>query len=275
MRLGDEYGEKGGQYCRYVGSDVKECSIIAYLINANDENIEKPIGRLLIKPFINVKDNNDIILGDDKKVYGNDVRDILRNTVEKWLEEVNGKDKYGIYKLNQKLYKDGKEFITKGLSKEEQILFDLGIENFTINKDGSVDVEGNVNLSQRGLKKIPINFNKIGGYFSLSRNKITSLEGLPKEINGGLYLSDNQITSLKGLPEKINGSLYLSGNKITSLVGLPKEINGSLALFNNKITSLEGLPKKIDGNLDLGNNPVKFTKEEVRAVCDVKGGVIV
>ena len=53
--------------------------------------------------------------------------------------------------------------------------FKYGIINYTINKDFSIDVNENVNLSNRGLKKLPLKFNKVNGYFDCSRNNLTSL----------------------------------------------------------------------------------------------------
>ena len=62
------------------------------------------------------------------------------------------------------------------------------ITNYTINPDGSIDVDGNVNLSYMGLTKIPIKFNKVSGYFDCSYNFITSLEGCPREVVGNFFV---------------------------------------------------------------------------------------
>ena len=49
------------------------------------------------------------------------------------------------------------------------------IENYTINPDGSIDVNGNVSLSEYEIKKIPIKFNKVNGYFSCLECGLTTL----------------------------------------------------------------------------------------------------
>jgi len=59
------------------------------------------------------------------------------------------------------------------------------IVNYTINHDGSIDVDGDVNLYNKRLTKIPIKFNKVTGYFTCCDNEITSLEGCPN------YVGDN------------------------------------------------------------------------------------
>jgi|ERR1035437_1531899 hypothetical protein len=49
----------------------------------------------------------------------------------------------------------------------------------------SVDVNGNVELSNEKLEKLPnINFNKINGNVDLACNRLTSLEHCPKEVSG-------------------------------------------------------------------------------------------
>ncbi len=56
------------------------------------------------------------------------------------------------------------------------------IKNYTINPDESIDVNNvneGVNLYNKGLKKLPLKFNKINGDFDCDDNKLTSLEGSP------------------------------------------------------------------------------------------------
>ena len=61
-----------------------------------------------------------------------------------------------------------------------------------INPDGSYDVDGDVDLSNMNLDKIPVKFNLVGGYFYCSNNNLTSLEGCPKEVGGDFYCSYNK-----------------------------------------------------------------------------------
>ena len=57
----------------------------------------------------------------------------------------------------------------------ESICKKYGITNYSINIDGSIDVDSDVNLSEKKLTKLPLKFNKVGGYFNCSYNKLTSL----------------------------------------------------------------------------------------------------
>ena len=93
------------------------------------------------------------------------------------------------------------------------------IKNYSINSDGSIDVEGSVYLFNMNLDKLPLKFNKVGGYFGCSNNKLTTLEGCPKEVGDTFYCSSNKLTSLKGGPEKVYDMFYCGGNPLESLDG--------------------------------------------------------
>ena len=56
------------------------------------------------------------------------------------------------------------------------------ITNYTINEDGSIDVDGDVNLSGAKLTKLPLNFRSVSGNFNCSYNQLTSLEGSPQSV---------------------------------------------------------------------------------------------
>ena len=53
-------------------------------------------------------------------------------------------------------------------------------------------------------------------------------------------------------------------------------MNGQYFLCdNNKLTSLKGCPKEIFEDFHCSDNDVKFTKDDVRALCKVKGNIYV
>lgn len=92
------------------------------------------------------------------------------------------------------------------------------IENYTINEDGSIDVNGDVFLYGLGLTELPINFNKVSGTFDCSNNKLTTLKGCPKCVGGNFSCGVNYLTDLKYSPKVIHGSFYCSGNNLKSYV---------------------------------------------------------
>jgi hypothetical protein len=114
------------------------------------------------------------------------------------------------------------------------------IYNYTINEDDSINVQGNVDLWGDGFTKIPLNFNRVSGYFDCQSNQLTSLEGCPKYVGDYFDHSNNELTSLEGGPKYVGGFFTCGNNKITSLEGCPKYVGGFFNCRHNNITSLEG-----------------------------------
>jgi hypothetical protein len=82
----------------------------------------------------------------------------------------------------------------------ESICKKYNIENWTLNEDGSIDVDGDVNIYYKGLNKLPLRFRNVSGYFNCSNNNLTSLEGSPKSIGSGFFCYNNNLISLEGVP---------------------------------------------------------------------------
>ena len=137
----------------------------------------------------------------------------------------------------------------------EEICEKYGIKNYTINDDGSVDVDGLVDLSNEVLTEIPLNFNKVQGEFSCASNNLTDLKGSPKWVGGSFYCNHNNLTTLSGSPESVGGHFNCSNNKLTTLEGSPKSIGDGFDCDGNNLTSLKGCPKNIGQNFNAdGNN---------------------
>ena len=130
------------------------------------------------------------------------------------------------------------------------------ISNYTINEDGTVDVDGDVSLSWLRLTKIPLKFGKVTGFFSCNYNKLTSLEGCPKFVGGVFSCSGNQLTTLDGGPETVLGEYYCSNNQLKTLEGGPEVVIGGYYCYNNKLVSFKGFPEDFDGYISIIDNPV-------------------
>ena len=105
-----------------------------------------------------------------------------------------------------------KKSIEKWLSK-------MNINNYSL-RSNLVDVEGDVNLSDRNLEVIPVQFGIVKGYFICSGNNLKSLEGSPKTVGGYFDCSDNKLKSLKGCPKTVGGSFICFRNPL-KIQGLP------------------------------------------------------
>ncbi len=125
----------------------------------------------------------------------------------------------------------------------DEICREYNIINYTINSDNIVDVNGNVDLWDRGLKSIPLNFNIVNGYFNCGWNHLTSLKGCPVRVGDWFSCWDNKLTSLQYSPKYIdNGYFSCSYNKIESLQYCTELIRGYFHCHNNKLTSLQYHP---------------------------------
>ena len=112
---------------------------------------------------------------------------------------------------------------------------EMGIENYTINSKGEIDVDGDVLIDSRIFNDIelPYKFGTIKGFFSLERCKnLTSLKNCPNEV--GKYFSCS---------------------------------------FCSKIDSLDGFPKEVGSDFWCVHCRRLFTKQEVKSLCKVKGDI--
>ena len=111
------------------------------------------------------------------------------------------------------------------------------IKNYTVNSDGSIDVDGNVYLDNQKLTELPLKFNNVKGSFYCPFNKLKTLKGSPKYITGSFDCSNNILTSLELSPKEVNGNFYCSNNKLTSLDNGPDVVNGDFYSKDNKLTT--------------------------------------
>ena len=168
-----------------------------------------------------------------------------------------------------------------------------GIENWSINSEGLVDVSGDVFLIEPGQypslgykgSRLPLDFGHISGDFTCDFGNLTTLQGAPKTVDGNFSCRGNKLTSLEGVPQKIKGRFeckynnletleggpkYVggtqydcSGNNLRNLKGSPKVARGSFICANNKLTSLEGAPEEVWGSFLCNNN---------KTLTSLKGG---
>jgi hypothetical protein len=143
-----------GMNMRYVMRDVKKGTIVAYVIKKEDTNINDPINRLLIKPFV---DGEKTMLGTDGVYFSEEHGDRevvgFRDTVENWLETKQG-EVGGEYELDSELYPDGVNVINpntkvhRTLSKRFDYVSETSGKFFKIKdkKDlwGIADLKGNI-----------------------------------------------------------------------------------------------------------------------------------
>ena len=170
--------------------------------------------------------------------------------------------------------KTDKDFIHSKLY--HRIIYHGISNNYTINPDGSIDVDGefdnNVSFDpsrssstklrynpskKNKLTELPIKFNKVGGDFKCNNNELTTLEGAPKEVGGDFKCNENKLTSLEGGPVSVGGDFICRNNQLTSLQGAPKKVGGDFKCNDNELTTLEGAPKEVGGDFYCSRNELK------------------
>ena len=176
-------------------------------------------------------------------------------------------------KESEVLSKTDKDFIHSKLY--HKIIFHGISNNYTINPDGSIDVDGefdnNVSFDpsrssstklrykpskKNKLTELPIKFNKVGGNFYCNNNELTTLEGAPKEVGGDFKCNENKLTSLEGGPVSVGGDFICRNNQLTSLQGAPKKVGGDFYCSRNELTSLVGCPEIIHGDFYCRENQI-------------------
>ena len=129
------------------------------------------------------------------------------------------------------------------LSEAEQALKSWGIK-YKKQPDGSILILGNLDLSNKGLTKLPdLSSVTVGGNFYCHDNQLTSLEGAPATVGGDFSCSDNQLTSLEHAPQSVTGSFSCHNNQLTSLEHAPQSVSGGFYCSSNQLTSLEHAPQ--------------------------------
>lgn len=257
-----------GENAKYLIYDVKEGSLVGYLINKDDKNIQDPLANCAIKPYINNEDPTDIILAKDRRSYPGPHPDFER-TVTKFLSEVNG-DRKGVYCLNPKLYNDNRlnnKVVTVDRLSPENIkriaqAYGIKLRNLIINNDLSVDIKGDVDFNDREMTELPLVFNRVYGSFRIQNNELKTLEGSPAVIDGDFLANNNELESLKGGPVKVGGEYSVADNKLKSLDGYPEEVGSHFEIsFNPKLIKL----KKTDVSIKIGG---KFVNRDPDNIVD-------
>lgn len=144
-----------------------------------------------------------------------------------------------------------------------------GIKNYTINDDGSVDVNESVNLSFKIMGEIRLKFGRVTGNFSVSGCSLTNLIGSPKIVYGDYYCEFNLLTSLEGCPNEIWGHFVMSYNDVLKNFDyFPKMINNDI--FINNMDSLQS----IYNSCNIGGR-VYYNKPERGMEMDIITGEII
>ncbi|GAB5387937.1 MAG: hypothetical protein Alpg2KO_09050 [Alphaproteobacteria bacterium] len=270
---------KKGMYWEYVPKEVKEGSMVAYLVKQSDPEILDPMSRSTIKPFYNAKGETLMMAGPTYGMGSGAFKAAVQAVVDR---EYNN-EIYGNFELPRTVYDDGlrrhQRRIDPGMKDwtAEQWIDHLGLE---VEQQGDRKViKGNLNLANYELEEVPdFTAYDVDGDMMLDGNKLQHLGKLPykvtgnfsaignqlyincstlKEVGGNYIVDDNKIGTLIVGPEKVGGKYSARNNRLDSMNGLPEVLEGDLLLSSNNITNFANAPKRIGGMLDMARNKLQ------------------
>ncbi len=105
---GDKKKPSGGINHQIVKNDIEEGTLVAYLVEENDLKVKNPWARILIKPYVGGR--QEVLLVPSGDVYWND--DIREELIDQFNDKIVEffkdlqKGKTGLFKINEKIYKD-------------------------------------------------------------------------------------------------------------------------------------------------------------------------
>jgi hypothetical protein len=209
----------------------------------------KGIERSEIGGDFNCETNNKILLENYKfivsakiggkitvsKKHLNSINNVLNSNKNCNIEEINN---IIVNKINEAKFKKIEIWCRRNLS------------NYTINPDGTIDVDGNVELYKLlgSIRKLSVKFGKVSGDFDCSINNLTSLEGCPNYVGGDFDCSMNSLVSLEGCPNYVGGMFNCDKNKLTTLEYCPEHVGKNMLCSMNRLSTLRFKPKYVGGD---------------------------
>jgi len=153
----------GGAYYQHLIHDIELGTLVAYLIEPTDKNIEHPYARIAIKPYQNIKDKS-IVLYAENRVYNDaslddNIYEEFKNIVNNFLDKIQD-DKEGIFESMPDLYNDsGEKFKFKSSNNKKTPLYDF----IDINKILNIDNNTGIDIIRKAvvIAKTPNNNNYI------------------------------------------------------------------------------------------------------------------
>ena len=148
----------------------------------------------------------------------------------------------------------------KTLEETEVWLNEMAIENYTIHEDLRVCVNGSVDINEKNLEYIPVQFIEVKGDFDCGYNELKSLKGCPQEVQGNFCANSNKLENLEYSPQKGVKDFNCSDNLLKSLKGCPEELQGSFSAHRNQLKNLEYSPQKGVKDFNCSHNLLKSLK---------------
>jgi hypothetical protein len=209
--------------------------------------------------FAKINDDETIDVNGDVNLYSED--DVDRSKFDGYCKGFYKLVNFDLVKVDESIKND---YDVKCLLQRFKIY------RYVINDDGTIDVNGSVDISDTGIDKIPFTFGKVTGNFYCDANNLTSLKGCPYEVGKGFFCAYNNLTSLEGSPSVVGDQFDCIGNKLTSLSGMPLEIGGNFYCQDNNIKELDSV-SNIEGYIKCDKIDISKFDGSCKAIYDSDG----
>jgi len=156
-------------------------------------------------------------------------------------------------KVNEDIISGISNFLDPQRKKITQYLTTLGIFDYEITKDYTVNVNHNVMISNKTIEECPVVFETVKGNFIWHYTNLKTLKNMPKRVTGNFIVANNKLTSLKGAPITVDGNFICSNNKLKDLTGGPTSVGGYIC-NNCELESLNGAPEVVRVDFMCNNN---------------------
>ncbi len=281
--------ESGGNK-QFVANDIKQGTIVAYLIKNDDLEIDNPVGRVNIKPYYSSRDESEVLYVPDLEIYGNvpDEKGFIEK-IKDYLKEKQEVKLVGFYFKMGGLYSDNGSPIKLTIDKEFNLCYDceldsegydrlgfnqegfnrLGFNRFGYGRDGYsqdgyneqwLDRNGNTPYHEHiDLNTFLLIRQWVDGTFTLDEKGFVNVEG---DVNIR-YMMINKLPCKFGI---VTGVFQCSNNGLTTLEGVPVEVLGKTRLAQssnfiftsneNRLKNLDGMSKVVNGGISMVGNEI-------------------
>jgi hypothetical protein len=142
----------GGAYHQHLVHDIELGTLVAYLIEPIDKNIDRPYARIAIKPYQNIIDKS-IMLYPESKIYHDDsldenIYEEFNKIVHEFLDKIQD-SKEGIFESMPDLYNDSKENFKIKTNKNEKSILIRNIIDF--NKILDIDNNTGIDIIKKAI----------------------------------------------------------------------------------------------------------------------------
>ncbi len=301
---------KQGANKKYVQEEVKQGTVVAYLIKSDDLEIEEPLGRVNIKPHFSQRDETKFLYVPDKRVYGNisDSRYFL-DKIGDYLKQKQEVEVPGFYFKVAGVYSDVGSPPFVMVRKDGGFCYECfqdeeGYNRFGFDKDG-YNREGydqHLNHRDKGypyqdlITRSQYNFlmevksRNTSNFTVVDNDGVVSvnfdgsvyiysninIEEFPVQfgiINGDFDCGSLGLKTLKGAPFEIKGGFDCRRNELKNLEHFPLKVGGEINLYYNELTSLVGCPEIVNGDFDISLNQLNHLDgfpKEVTGILSVR-----